>query len=59
MPIANFGRFVAGVPTPLGIGSVQLQDGRSVKGFICEGHALTRARDITTFGGWRAYCQSL
>jgi len=59
MPIANFGRFVAGVPTPLGIGSVQLQDGRSVKGFICEGHALTQARDITTFGGWRAYCQSL
>jgi len=59
MPVANFGRFVAGVPTPLGIGSVQLQDGRSVKGFICEGHALTQARDITTFGGWRAYCQSL
>ena len=59
MPIANFGRFVAGVPTPLGIGSVQLQDGRSVKGFICEGHALTQARDITAFGGWRAYCQSL
>ena len=59
MPIANFGRFVAGVPTPLGIGSVQLQDGRSVKGFICEGHALTQAQDITPFGGWRAYCQSL
>lgn len=59
MPIANFGRFVAGVPTPLGIGSVQLQDGRRVKGFICEGHALTQARDITAFGGWRAYCQSL
>lgn len=59
MPIANLGRFVAGVPTPLGIGSVQLKDGRSVKGFICEGRALTQARDITAFGGWRAYCQSL
>lgn len=59
MPVANFGRFVAGVPMPLGIGSVQLQDGRTVKGFICEGHALTQARDITAFGGWRAYCQSL
>ncbi|MPT38276.1 MAG: allophanate hydrolase, partial [Achromobacter sp.] len=59
MPIANFGRFVAGVPTPLGIGSVQLQDGRSVEGFICEGHALTQARDITAFGGWRAYLASL
>lgn len=59
MPVVNFGRFVAGVPTPLGIGTVQLQDGRSVKGFICEGHALLQATDITAFGGWRTYCQSL
>ena len=56
MPIAHFGRFVAGVPAPLGIGSVQLQDGRVVKGFICEGFALAQAQDITHFGGWRAYC---
>lgn len=59
MPVANFGRFVAGVPTPLGIGTVQLQDGRNVKGFICEGHALLQATDITAFGGWRAYCQTV
>ena len=56
MPLANFGRFVAGVPAPLGIGNVQLQDGRTVKGFICEGFALAQAQDITTYGGWRAYC---
>lgn len=56
MPVANFGRFVAGVPAPLGIGNVQLQDGRTVKGFICEGFALAQAQDITTYGGWRAYC---
>ena len=59
IPVSNFGRFVAGVPAPLGIGTVQLQGGRSVKGFICEGHALTQATDITAFGGWRAYCRSL
>ncbi|WP_284336241.1 allophanate hydrolase [Comamonas sp. NoAH] len=58
MPISNFGRFVAGVPGPLGIGSVQLQDGRVVKGFICEGQALEQATDITKFGGWRAYCEA-
>ena len=57
MPLANFGRFVAGVPAPLGIGSVQLQDGRVVKGFICEGFALAHAQEITHFGGWRAYCK--
>ena len=56
MPITHFGRFVAGVPAPLGIGNVQLQDGRVVKGFICEGFALAQAQDITHFGGWRAYC---
>ena len=59
MPVANFGRFVAGVPGPLGIGSVELQDGRVVKGFICEGQALQQARDITECGGWRAYCKSV
>ena len=58
MPVANFGRFVAGVPAPLGIGNVQLADGRWVKGFICEGLALQQATDITDFGGWRAYCKT-
>jgi allophanate hydrolase len=59
VPLANFGRFVAGVPAPLGIGTLQLTDGRSVKGFICEGVALAQATDITALGGWRAYCKQL
>ena len=59
LPIANLGRFVVGIPAPLGIGSVTLQDGRSVKGFICEGAALANAQDITHYGGWRAYCLAL
>lgn len=56
VPLANLGHFVAGVPAPLGIGNVQLEDGRVVKGFICEGFALQQAQDITAHGGWRAYC---
>ena len=59
MPLAHFGRFVAGVPAPLGIGSVTLANGETCKGFICEGQALQQATDITDFGGWRAYCNSL
>ncbi|WP_159916020.1 allophanate hydrolase [Pantoea sp. 18069] len=59
MPLAHFGRFVAGVPSPLGIGSVTLASGETCKGFICEAHALAQATDITNFGGWRAYCNSL
>ena len=50
-----FGRFVAAVPAPMVIGTVQLGDGTWVKGFLCEPCALTNATDITILGGWRAY----
>lgn len=59
VPLANFGAFVAEIPEPLGIGNLLLQDGRSVKGFICEPLALGSAKDITHFGGWRAYIADL
>jgi allophanate hydrolase len=55
MPLRHFGKFVANVPPPLVIGTIQLSDGRSVKGFLCEPIALEGAKDITHFGGWRAY----
>lgn len=50
-----FGEVVALVAPPLGIGSVELDDGRWVKGFICETHGLADATDITAHGGWRRY----
>ena len=59
VPQARFGEFVAEIPPPLGIGNLQLADGRWVKGFICEPYALAGARDITSFGGWRAFITSL
>ena len=59
IPFANFGHIVAEVPSPLGIGNVQLADGSWVKGFICEGYALEGAVEISHFGGWRAYIQSI
>ena len=55
----GFGRFVAGVPSPLCIGTLQLADGRSVHGFLCEPAALAGAREITELGGWVAYRRSL
>ncbi|MBL8385607.1 MAG: allophanate hydrolase [Burkholderiales bacterium] len=55
MPAERFGAFVAEVPPPLAIGSVELDDGSWVKGFVCEPWALERAEDITAHGGWRAY----
>jgi len=59
IPSAAFGSFVAEIPAPLGIGTLTLRDGREVKGFICEPRGLIGARDITVFGGWRAYLGSL
>ncbi len=59
IPKARFGEFVAEIPTPLGMGNVELADGRWVKGFICEPYGLNGAKNISEFGGWRAYIQSL
>ena len=59
LELAAFGSFVAEVPPPLAIGSVVLADGGIVKGFIAEPRAIEGARDITAFGGWRAYIASL
>ncbi|MDX2307177.1 MAG: allophanate hydrolase [Hyphomicrobium sp.] len=53
MDQAAFGSFVALIPAPLGIGTLRLEDGSSVKGFICESHATEGAIEITRFGGWR------
>ncbi|ATG91674.1 allophanate hydrolase [Methylomonas koyamae] len=55
LPVSRYGEFVAEIPSPLGIGSVQLQDGTSVQGFVCEAAAVREALDITDYGGWRAY----
>ena len=50
-----FGRFVNAIPAPMAIGTIRLADGRSVKGFLVEPEVLGDARDITAYGGWRAY----
>ncbi|MET0745223.1 MAG: allophanate hydrolase [Microvirga sp.] len=55
LPVAGFGSFVSEIPPPLGIGTLDLADGTSVKGFLCEPHALEGAADITHLGGWRAF----
>ena len=59
MPACAFGSFVAGIPAPLGMGSVTLADGSSVQGFVCEAYAAQGAKDITGSGGWRQYLATL
>jgi len=55
VPEHQFGSFVAGVPAPLGIGNAVLDDGETVKSFICEPYGVARATEITRFGGWKQY----
>jgi allophanate hydrolase len=57
LQIDAFGRFVAGVPAPLSIGTIRLADGRAMKGFLVEAEAAAGARDISSFGGWRAFLE--
>ena len=55
IPSSSMGGFLAGVAPPLAIGTLLLADGSEVKGFVSEPRATENARDITAFGGWRAY----
>ncbi len=57
LDVPAFGSFVAEVPAPLAIGTVTLQDGTNVRGFMCEPRALNGALDITASGGWRTYLE--
>ena len=59
LPLAGFGALVASVAPPLAIGTVELEDGEAVKGFLCESCAAALARDITEFGGWLAFREHL
>ncbi|KQV81460.1 allophanate hydrolase [Rhizobium sp. Root1220] len=55
---AAFGAFVAAIPSPLSIGTIQLSDGTTAKGFLVEATAIAGAIDITEYGGWRNYVSS-
>jgi allophanate hydrolase len=59
LPLEYYGSFVAGIPSPLGIGMVELESGEVLQGFLCEPYALQHATDITSSGGWRAHIKGL
>ena len=59
LPIENYGKFVACVPSPLGFGTLTLADGSTVQGFLCEAYVTLDAIDISHLGGWRKYLATL
>ena len=58
MPEDTVGSFLNGIPAPLSLGTVRLEDGTAVKGFLCEPAGIAGAEEITHLGGWRRYMQS-
>jgi allophanate hydrolase len=59
LPEDTVGSFVEGVPPPLCIGTLRLEDGSQVKGFLAEPAGIENAIEITHFGGWRKYLESM
>jgi allophanate hydrolase len=59
VPAEHFGNFVDSIPSPLGIGTIMLDDGSEVRGFLCESFALKKAQEITQLGSWRKYVATI
>lgn len=57
---AAIGGLLVQVPPPLGLGTLTLESGDLIKGFVCEAAAAadTAVKDITSFGGWRNYLET-
>jgi allophanate hydrolase len=54
LPTNAIGRLLANVAEPLGFGTVHLVDGDCL-GFLAEAQGVEGRREITAFGGWRAW----
>ncbi|MEO0980061.1 MAG: allophanate hydrolase, partial [Pseudomonadota bacterium] len=59
LPKAEVGGFLAGIPAPLGLGTVELFDGGKVTGFVCEAIGVEGAQNISHLGSWRTYMEGV
>ena len=51
---AGLGAFLAALPEPMLLGSIELQDGSMAVGFACDAVAAAGGEDITRYGDWLA-----
>ncbi len=61
LPTENVGAFLQQIPAPLGLGTVELEDGSSTIGFICEGYVAEGGpgiEEITHLGSWHEFLKS-
>jgi allophanate hydrolase len=59
LPATRWGDFIALIPAPLAIGTLELSDGKRIKGFMCEAYAVQGARNISAIGSWRTFLKTL
>ncbi|CAM3867165.1 allophanate hydrolase [Alkalicoccus chagannorensis] len=52
LPKSRFGELMAQIPAPLGIGTIELADGTTAPGFLCEASAAEAGEDVTALGSW-------
>lgn len=58
LPADQLAGFASSVLPPLALGPLELADGTSVLGFVCTADGAEPAREITGYGGWRAWLAS-
>lgn len=58
LPKTAVGAFLEGIPAPLSIGTVELENGLKAHGFLVETTGVQGADDITHLGSWRKYQES-
>jgi gamma-glutamylcyclotransferase (GGCT)/AIG2-like uncharacterized protein YtfP len=59
VPAEGIAAILLAEPPGLSVGKVKLADGRTVLGVLGEPVLCEGQREITSFGGWRAYVKSL
>lgn len=68
IPEGEIGGILKMIPPPLGLGTVWLEGGEKVHGFVAEGWAAdpnlarmmgVESEDITSYGGWMKFTMSL
>jgi hypothetical protein len=58
VPVDGLARLLLSEPPGLAIGKVVLRDGSTVLGVVGEPFLCNGQREITSYGGWRAYTAS-
>ncbi|MER6827179.1 allophanate hydrolase [Streptosporangium sp. NPDC000563] len=58
LPPSALGILLTQTVSPLGLGTIELADGRAVHGFLCEPYATEKAPDISRHGSWPSYLLS-